>query len=423
MSSAAASTEPVTLRARYVFPVDAAPIAHGTITLCGERIVAVGRRAASGRIQDLGNVALLPGLVNAHTHLELSDLPAPLGRPGMGFVDWLGAVMAWRRSRPAGTARAVERGIAESIRAGTAALGEIAQSDWEPGPFERAGLDARVFLELIAPTADRVGPALESAWQHVARADPQAAWQPGLAPHAPYSVHPELLERLAARLSAERMPAPLALHLAESREEIELLRFGTGPLREFLQRIPGWRPEIISRGTRPLDYLRLLATVERSLVIHGNYLDDEEIALVAGQRQRMAVVYCPRTHAFFGHAPYPLEKMLSAGAVVALGTDSRASSPDLSMLAEMRFAARRHPSVPRSAILRAATCDAAQALGLGHALGSLTPGKVAHLTVVRLPDREASDPHELLLESDEPVVATWIKGGMGGGGRGTGDER
>ncbi len=145
-------------------------------------------------------------------------------------------------------------------------------------------------------------------------------------------------------------------------------------------------------------------------MIHGNYLDDEEIAFLAAEGRRMSVVYCPRTHDWFAHDPYPLEKLLAAGATVALGTDGRGSSPDLSLLAEMRFAARRHPNVPRDALLRLATLDGAKALGLAADRGSIEPGKRAELTIVSLTDRDAVDPHSLLFDSTAPSSACYCGG-------------
>ena len=142
-------------------------------------------------------------------------------------------------------------------------------------------------------------------------------------------------------------------------------------------------------------------------MIHGNYLDDEEIAFLGANRRQMAVVYCPRTHDWFAHDAYPLEKMLAAGVTVALGTDGRGSSPDLNLLGEMRFAAQRHPAVGMDEILRMGTIYGARALGQEVIVGSLTPGKRADLTVVALPDRDAADPHELLFDSEEPVAACY----------------
>ena len=222
-------------------------------------------------------------------------------------------------------------------------------------------------------------------------------WQPGLSPHAPYTVHPELLAR-AVDLSVEH-EIPLAMHLAESREEIDFLRDGRGPFRELLESRGAWDPTARPRGARPLDELRVLARAHRALVVHGNYLDDEEIDFLGRQRRQMAVVYCPRTHAWFAHARYPLEKLLAAGAIVALGTDSRASSPDLSLLAEMRHVAREFPAMSRATILELGTLGGARALGLDSQIGTLEPGKWANLAAIALPEDAAADPHELLLDA------------------------
>jgi cytosine/adenosine deaminase-related metal-dependent hydrolase len=397
-----------TLRARYVFPVTAAPIGEGTVTIEGDRIVAVGTTPTTGTVRDLGNVAIVPGLVNAHTHLELSDFREPVGQPGIGFADWVEQVVAARRRMSYAPRQAMEEGLQESVRLGVTGLGEIAQPGWPSEPFEKARVDATVFLELIAPTPPRVDAALELARRHLRAARQDATWRSGLSPHAPYSVRPELLSAVVAISASERVP--VAFHLAESREELELLRSGTGPLRGFLERLGAWDSQRFSQSLRPLDYLGVLAAAHRVLVIHGNYLDEDEIAFLARHAERMAVVYCPRTHAWFRHAAYPLKELLRAGVTVALGTDSRASSPDLSVLAEMRLVAGTHSDVPSRTILELGTLQSARALGVAGEVGSLEPGKRADLAVVALPEQEAADPHDLLFRSDGPVVARWYRG-------------
>jgi cytosine/adenosine deaminase-related metal-dependent hydrolase len=401
---------PITLRARYVFPVTGDPLPDGTVTIDDGTISAVGAGPAGGEVRDLGNAAILPGLVNAHTHLEFSDLARPLGTPGMGFVDWIEEVIAYRRRRTEPAWRAVAKGLDECLRLGTTAVGEIAQPGWSAQPFQEAGLDATVFLELIALTGDRVKDVLALAKEHVEAGDGVATWRAGISPHSPYSTDVSLIERAVALSSRKRVP--IAFHLAESKEEIEWATSQSGPLWDFLTRVVG--PGSTERlGARPArDWVSDLSHAHRALVIHGNYLDDPAIAASADGADHMAVVYCPRTHDYFGHDPYPLEKMLRAGVTVALGTDSRASSPDLSVLAEMRLAARRHPSVPRNVILRMGTHLGALALGRAEQIGSLCPGKQADLAIVRLPERDAADPHDLLFGSEEPVVATWVRGKM-----------
>jgi len=418
------------LRARYVFPATSRPIPDGLVTIQGRTIVAVGKETPAGKVRDMGNVAIVPGLVNAHTHLEFSDLSEPLGGPSAQFVDWIRLVMAFRR-RVAGTAGGtgmtpapggtgmmpvargrgpVEAGLRECTACGTTSLGEIAQPGSSLGPFQNAPLEATVFLELIAPTARRVPATLESARQFMAAADVACGCRIGLSPHAPYSVHPELLSAVVGISAAASVP--VAMHLAESREEIELLRHGSGAFCDLFRELGVWDSGSFPPNRRPLDYLETLAQAHRALVIHGNYLDDEEIAFLGAHAGRMAVVYCPRTHAHFGHAEHPLTKLLSAGATVALGTDSRASSPDLSLLAEMRFVARKCQSIRPDVVLQLGTILGARTLGRDQRLGSLEPGKYADLAAISLPDRDAADPHELLFHSDLPVVATWYRGRM-----------
>jgi len=397
------------LKARYVFPVAEEPISDGVVTIEGEHILAVGREPGGDHVLDLGNAAVLPGFVNAHAHLEYSDLDAPLGKPGIPFVDWIRQVVAYRAElEDHDESEAIRHGYQQSLAGGTTTLGEIVQLGWSDDLLPPEGPDTTAFLELIAPTTGRIAPTVGAARTHLQNHAGQESWRPGLSPHAPYSVHSEVLGE-AIQLAAG-VSAPVAMHLAESREELELLAKGDGPFRNFLEAMGAWQEGFLAPGTRPLDYLQRLAMAPRTLVIHGNYLDDEEIAFLADRAGRMAVVYCPRTHAYFGHDAYPLEKMLAAGATVALGTDSRASCPDLSMLSVMRAVAQKHPEVDRSCLLALATSEGARALGRGHEVGTLEPRRRADLVVVPLPDRDVADPHALLFESAEGVLATWCRG-------------
>jgi aminodeoxyfutalosine deaminase len=232
-----------------------------------------------------------------------------------------------------------------------------------------------------------------------------AASPVGFSPHAPYTVHPRLLERIVA--AAANHGAPVAMHLAESLGELQLLSDGEGDFAALLDERSMWDPTAIPRGTRPLDYLRTLVVAPRALVIHGNYLAADEIALLGAQRARMSVVYCPRTHAFFQHEPYSLAVMCAAGVRVALGTDSRASNPDLSLLSEVRTTAALHPDVRGADVLRMATLDAAEALGVSYEVGSLAVGKRADL--IALPC-DSSDPIEAIIASDADVARVWLGG-------------
>ncbi|HEV3416835.1 MAG TPA: amidohydrolase family protein [Pirellulales bacterium] len=401
---------PVRLRARYVFTAAGPPLRDAVITLAGSRIASVGKRRADKSANDLGNAAILPGLVNAHTHLEFSDLKSPLGSHGMRFADWIHAVVAYRRRRTDAKRQAASlKGIAESIRFGTTTLGEIATAGWLLEAFARdapSSPESTVFLETIGLRRNRFQAGLDAAKEHLTLSAKRGI-RIGLSPHAPYTVSPEMVRRLAALSAVAAIP--LTMHIAESPEELELLRTGKGPLRDMLVKLDAWDPQAVPPGSSPLDYLRMIARAHRALVIHGNYLSDEEIAFIGANSQRLSVVYCPRTHAYFKHAPYPLGKLLKAGITVALGTDSRASNPDLNLFAEMRHVADHHSVAPHR-IVAMGTLDGARALGRDNELGSLERGKRADLVVIRLPDAATRDPYELLFDARSFVETTIHQG-------------
>jgi cytosine/adenosine deaminase-related metal-dependent hydrolase len=346
-------------------------------------------------VHDLGDVVLLPGLVNAHTHLEFGGLTSPLGEPGMSLPAWIRLVIAERTRGDRDAAREIDAGLRESVAAGVTTIGEIAAGG------AAAGAPAVVFHEAIGFSRQRVDSVIADVERRLATGPAGA----GVSPHAPYTVHPRLVERLVQMASARG--APVAMHLAESREELELLATGGGPFRELLEERSMWDGAAIARGSRPLDYLRLLAAAPRAVVIHGNYLAADEIEFIGQRRESMSVAFCPRTHAYFGHSAYPLAAMLDAGARVVLGTDSRASNPDLSLLGELRFAARKCPEVSPETWMRMSTLEGATALGVGDEVGSLKVGKRADLLAVRW---EGGDPYESLVCGKGEVVGVWLRG-------------
>ena len=170
----------------------------------------------------------------------------------------------------------------------------------------------------------------------------------------------------------------------------------------MLQRFNAWDPQMISRETRPLDYLRPLSTVNRGLVIHGNYLDATEFDWLQNHPQ-VSVVYCPRTHAYFQHTPHPWRELLDRGVNVALGTDSRGSNPDLSLWREMLLLAMTFPDVDPALILAMGTRSGAVALGCESKAGTLEPGKPAELACVPLPATHDSDCYRLLFSGSDAM--------------------
>jgi len=285
-------------------------------------------------------------------------------------VDCGGCCLAPRPRRetqnaPGWRAKATHEGLEESLRRGVTAVADVTTSPQWKGLYPDEREDVFSFLELIGLAAPRMDDLQEKARGYLAGRSPSRI-QRGISPHAPYTVRVELLQRLCVWSAQKNFP--LAMHLAETREELEFLQSRSGPLLELLSAMNAWDDTAIPRPMRPLDYLKILAESHRALVIHGNYFTPLEMEFLASHRDRLSVVYCPRTHAYFGHRAYPLSEMLNAGVRVALGTDSRASNPDLSVMHEMRHLARYRADVPPNVILRLGTLAGAEALDAGNEL-------------------------------------------------------
>lgn len=392
------------LSARWVFPVSSAPIEHGIVTIRGDRIVAVEPRGERTPDLDLGNVAILPGLVNAHTHLDLGGLRGCCP-PSPDFVGWLRAVVKHRRAiAPEQIQADIQAGLAECLRFGATLIGDISAQGQSWQVLAEAPLRAVVFHELLGLPEERARQALEEARTWLENRSATSTCRPGLSPHAPYSVRASLLGHAA--LLANRRKIPLAVHLAETREELELLHQHRGPFVTFLQDLGVWDPDGFAKS--PDEVVKLCDTDIPKLFIHGNYL-----APSTRIPRNSTIVYCPRTHAAFGHVPHPFREFLARGIRVALGTDSLASNPDLDLLAEARFLHRLYPDFPGEALLRMTTLSGAEALGWADETGSLDAGKSADLVVLLLPDEATSDPHLLVLDSTLPVRkmlcrGTWV---------------
>jgi cytosine/adenosine deaminase-related metal-dependent hydrolase len=390
-------------------------------------IEAHGRRRPD---EDLGNVAILPGFVNAHTHLDLTGMRG-LCPPTADFPAWLRAVVNHRRQRTvAQIDEDIRAGLAECQRYGTTLIGDIAGQGASWPMFEQASVRSVVFLELLGLPADRAQQAYQQAVTWLATHGDTDVRRAGLSPHAPYSVRAELFSKVAELLSQQcekNRRVPSAIHLAESRQELELLErvwraerlegpdhdvnrpltgLGSpwGPMADFLQDLGVWAPDGLVRS--PGTIVQLFDKLPNVLFVHGNYLEPAGISPAT-------LVYCPRTHAAFGHPPHPFREFLAKGVRVALGTDSLASNPDLDVLAEARFLHRQYPEVPGETLLEMLTINGAAALGWADVTGSLTVGKSADLAVLPLSAEEAADPHQLLFDSEQKVRRVMWRGTWG----------
>jgi cytosine/adenosine deaminase-related metal-dependent hydrolase len=402
---------PIALRARHVLPIAADAIENGWVRIERGRIAGVGRGRPSGPVHDLGDAIILPGLVNAHTHLEFSDLDRPLPGGG-GLPAWIERVVAMRRSRAAAgaddTARlqaAVASGLEESAAAGVTAIGEIATASHPLAGH--AGPLVRVFRETLGLLPVAMAAAGSALMRDLKRMHSEGTCT-GISPHAPYSVAESLGRQVVGEAVRRRLP--VMMHLAESRDEAELLATGGGAFRTLLEQLGAWQPETPPRLLSVADWITLLAKAPRGAVVHGTFLPEDQAALsrLARHRDRLCLVVCPRTTlALSGRLP-PVEAFLAAGIRVAIGTDSRASNPDLSVLAECRTLVEGGGVSPREA-LSMATRQGAWALAFERRCGILAPGRSADLAILRPSSRHA-DPSEAVLDPATQSVATLRRG-------------
>ncbi|TLM67223.1 MAG: hypothetical protein FDZ69_04865 [Deltaproteobacteria bacterium] len=368
--------------ARFLLPVGAPLVEDGALLVADGRIRAVGTFRALAAAHpgaaavDFGEAAILPPLVNAHTHLELTDFPQWAAAAGEGdepadFVDWVLRVVRVRRTvDDAAAGASLAHGLAQSLESGTGAVGDILTTLAAAGAYAATPLAGRVFAEVLGVDAPRVAARLDAIAGRLAAAPgPALAW--GLSPHAPYTLTSETFAQAAA--CAREHALPLAMHWAETAGEGEFLAAGTGPFAR-LHAAAGWS------ATAP----RPALDGYRGVVVHGTHLQAAEVEALA--RTGCSVALCPRSNSRFGAARAPLAALHRAGVPLALGTDSRASSPSLSVWEELDFA--RHwfaGALGPDEWLAIATAGGAAALGLADRLGRLAPGLAASFQVVAVP--------------------------------------
>ncbi len=396
------------------------------------RIVEVSQHTLPAADLILENTIILPGLVNPHTHLEFSELQHPLPA-GSHFPEWIAAVVGYRHSlqqSPASLAlhsTALARGAAECFQSGTALIADIltqpstadsarVANQELPNPTGTStdtGTDTRTttgtgmakprmrrdistedwllhladcstpkifaFPEIVGLSAQRLCDTATWATSLLdnfsANHRPADFYKLGVSPHAPYSLHYPSIEEQMNRF---RRRTTMAMHLAESLDERQWAEFGSGPFRSAFERLGIACP---SERLQIAQAIQMLGRQHRSLLIHGNYLTTTEMDDVAANGN-ISVVYCPRTHHYFEHAAYPWSALRRRGIRVVLGTDSRASNPDLNLWSEMLHARSQHADLDPSTALSAITSQAARALGCHRDFGSLQVGSMAYINTI-----------------------------------------
>ena len=392
--------------ARWILPITALPIANGAVAVQSDQILAVGSLAElcaqfpDANVRNFGAAALLPGLVNVHSHLELTAFRGRLEEPH--FQHWIANLIQLKSERLSSDdlLNSARLGCIEAIRAGVTTLGDTADATATLEALIKSGLRGVVFQECFGPRVEQADASVQAIerklydlHEHIFDVGAQERVRLGVSPHAPYSVSDRLFAQVA-ELSFE-MSLDMAIHTAESQDEVNLLRNGTGAFAESLQRrgiafnVP---------GCSTIQYFQQLGVLEAApLLIHCVMVDDEDVALLKAAGARVA--HCPKSNAKFGHGIAPLTALLRAEMDVGLGTDSMASNNACDLLEEARFCAllqraKHHDPLllGPDALLKMITLDGARALNLDHRIGSLETGKQADLIAIDL-SRAHNTPH------------------------------
>jgi cytosine/adenosine deaminase-related metal-dependent hydrolase len=399
------------LAARWVIPVEGPPIERGALLIGADgRIEAVGADSAVPRPDDvpavnLENAAILPGLVNTHTHLELTGFEG--GVAAGDFATWIRRLRELKTTRtPEDYLGAARRGLKDCFAAGITTVADTGDSSSVIEALAEAGGCGIAYQEVFGPHPDQAAESLSGLQARVRRLHGLARGRIriGVSPHAPYTVSGTLYGAVAGWARAEGLP--LAVHIAESAAETQLLRAGSGPFAAawMARRIP--LPASANRS--PIEWLAEHGVLtEQTLCIHAVQISPGDIRRMV--ESGVAVAHCPLSNRAHGHGSAPLAALLAAGIRVGLGTDSVVSVGRLDLMAEAR-AAKNSASLDANETIELCTLGGARALGMESEIGSLHPGKWADLTVVQLSSSSASPAEQVLSSSTHEVMLTYLGG-------------
>jgi len=405
--------ETLVLSARYLLTGPNTIIDNGAVVIGNGKIIFAGGfkdfdGQEGAKIIDLGNSAIIPGLINAHTHLELSRLKGCINYNG-NFADWVKQIIEAKKKWEENEYRlSIREGIARSIEAGTTTIADITRNSYAFDELINSKLRKFVFYELIDFNPSTAEDTLENFKKIISGIENTPLLSIGMSPHAPYTVSRELYKRCSV-VSGE-LDIKIATHLSESMDEIEFLTNGTGSLAGLLESrgmLNSWKHP----GVRPITYLSKMGVLNNSwLLIHCNYITVEEIADI--KKSNSSVVFCPGSHKFFGHRGHPFRKYIDHGINVALGTDSLASNETLSILDEMKSLYEEYKDLKPQSILHMGTIAGAIALGLEDKIGRVGPGFDADITVIKLPEERSGNIYDEIFSRGSECIFTVVSGSI-----------
>ena len=412
-------------RSRHLVTMEGPPIEDGAVLVRGHSIEAAGRWTDLRRgfptedATDLGEVALMPGLVNPHCHLDYSTLRHAISPP-RSFSEWVGRINALKRTlSPDDYLAAIAKGFRESARWGTTTILNIESFPelmWKmpPPPLRTWWFYEMIDVRSAIATEELVAGAL-LFFQEATLTDKWLGGK-GLSPHAPYTASSDLYR--LARDCARTGGLPWTTHLGESADEREMFVHGRGPLYDFLAKLG--RPMGDCGGGRSA-MARLAGSGclgPECIAVHLNDWQEEDFALVTpgGQLAGMTVVHCPLSHRYFRHTPFPLETLRKLAVNLCVGTDSPASDGSFSLLEELRALAANFPALDARELLEMVMCNPARALNLQEKLGCIKPGAWADLTAFPIPATHPRNIHAEIVDCRSPTAWTMVHGRVVSGG-------
>jgi cytosine/adenosine deaminase-related metal-dependent hydrolase len=387
------------LRAKYVMPNSRTIIENGAVAIQGSKIVDVGpyptiRSSGTSPIHDLGEAVLIPGLVNAHTHLDLTGCADSVQRTPK-FTDWIFQIVGKRT--PSTVQPSICEGVQQSLAGGATTVGDIDGTGESMQSLRDTPIRKVVFFEVLGFSGEHAAMGLARLAAYLgASLAPDSLLTAALSPHAPYSTSAEIYRQCVAS------GLLVCTHIAETREELEFLSSGTGAFVGYLEAFgistAGWSPPQLT----PVQYMGTLGILRRSTVLaHCNYLTDADVTMLA--ESGVSVVFCPRSHHYFYHTDHPVAQLIEKGINVAIGTDSLASNWSLSLLDELKFLARTQPYIRPETLLDMVTCNGAKVLGLAQ-VGRLEKGWQADIIAVQIPNDGRPVIEQILDESSENLL-------------------
>jgi len=406
--------EPIQIvTADWVFPMCAPPIRDGAVAMVGGRIGAVGgardirSRFPDSVITELPGHTILPGFINAHTHLELTHRKKP---PVAGsLVDWLIEMIRLGREEAADPARQAELlrqsvadGVRQCLACGVTSVCDISSNCAQTRAILRAGpIRVMSFGEVVGMSSRRT--LLDGKLAAAMNRDLESEFLTcGITPHAPYSVEIPGYEK--CRTAAMTGGFPLTTHLAETADEAELLATGGGPLARLWEKLGGLDEQVPKFVGGPIRMAQTTGLLQfPTLLAHVNYCDDDEMHILASGQA--AVVWCPRTHAYFGHPPHRWREMRDRGIPVMIGTDSAASSGDVNILHDLRLVRRQNPDLSASSLFELVTRQPSQFLRnfTGQLIGNYRADLIAFGV-------SGECPLESILDDGLSPIMVWIGG-------------